>query len=443
MQKTTNLKLILGLGKTGLSCVRHLIRQGANVAVMDSRDNPPGLLELQQQFPNVPIFLGKFDTNILNQASELIVSPGLSLKEPAIAAQIKRGVSVIGDIELFARAAKAKVVAITGSNGKSTVTTLVGEMAKDAGLDTRVGGNLGTPALELITKKEPDLYVLELSSFQLETTFSLAPEVAVILNVTADHMDRYADFAEYLTAKQLIYRHAKNCVLNRDDLQSYAEVSYKNNTTSFGLDAAPHNAFGLQEGFLMYEDQQLITSSELKIKGRHQVANALAALAIGKVLNLPMTKMLATLRAFTGLQHRCQWVRTINGVAFYNDSKATNVGATEATIAGLGAEIKGKVILIAGGMGKDADFSSLHEVVKQYVREAVLIGRDAPIIARCIEGATEIVNATSMEDAVHKAFLAAKPYDAVLLAPACASFDMFNNFEHRGDEFARCVKALN
>jgi len=437
------LKLVVGLGKTGFSCVKYLVSKGHEVVVVDSRPNPPELDNLKKHFPAVKAVMGSFQTEYFKQANLLVVSPGVSLKEPAITAEVSRNIPIIGDIELFALEAKAPVVAITGSNGKSTVTTLVGEMAKAAGRSVVVGGNLGTPVLDLLTSPEPDLYVLELSSFQLETTFSLKPAAAVVLNVTPDHMDRYADFAAYLKAKQLIYRDAKIAIINRDDPPSYAGVNFsETKTLSFGLEAAKNNEFGLQDGFLTYDQEKLIASKDLKIKGRHQIANALAALALGHAVHLPFSAMCKALADFPGLMHRCTWVRNLNGVDFYNDSKGTNVGATLAAISGLGEEISGKIILIAGGLGKDADFSELKAAVIKYVSSVILIGKDAKKIASDLANIAPILFAYSMQEAVEIAYKQAKPGDSVLLSPACASFDMFKNFEHRGELFTSNVRNL-
>jgi UDP-N-acetylmuramoylalanine--D-glutamate ligase len=440
------MKIIIGLGKTGLSVVRYFTRNGITFAGADSRPEPPGFVEFHSQFPQVQTSLGGFSQELLEQADELIVSPGVSLHEPAIAKQIERGIKAIGDIELFARAAKAPIVAITGSNGKSTVTTLVGEMAKQAGWNVRVGGNLGTPALDLLEEKEPDLYVVELSSFQLGTTYSLNATAAVVLNLTPDHMDRYASLDEYRDAKTRIYTHCKNAIINRDDAYSYAGAKLPTNIYSFGLDEPKDSQFGLRavngKNYLAFGKENLITTDELKIKGRHQLSNVLAALALGHAANIPMAAMLETLRRFTGLAHRCQFVRNIDDVNYYNDSKATNVGAAEAALSGLGAEISGKVVLIAGGQGKGADFSVLRPAVTQYVRTLILIGEDAPKINKALEGYTPIVQAQSMPEAVQLAKKYAIAGDAVLLAPACASFDMFKNFEDRGEVFMSLVKEL-
>lgn len=437
------LTIVVGLGKTGLSCVRYLAKQGFEIAVVDSRENPPGLDQLKQEFPAVRISLGKFEAELLNQADELVVSPGVSLREPAIVAQIKRGIPVIGDIELFVRAAKAPIVAITGSNGKSTVTTLVGEMAKAAGINVKVGGNLGTPALELLDDNV-ELYIMELSSFQLDTTYSLQAAAAVVLNVTPDHMDRYADFAAYLASKQKIYHNCKVAIINRDDPVSYSNIKLPANVISFGLQDTKDipNALGIEVGYIKYINKKLFKIKDLKIKGSHNVANCLAGLALGYAINLPEEIMLQTLKEFPGLPHRCEWVATKNNVAWYNDSKGTNVGATEASIKGLGEDLDGKIVLIAGGVGKGADFSSLKTVVDKYVRAVILIGEDANKIAAALQDACKLIYADSMQAAVQVAANETQSGDAVLLSPACASFDMFKNFEHRGEVFAAAVRAL-
>ena len=447
MQATKNM-VVVGLGKTGHSCVRYLKKIGANVAVIDSRENPPDLAELKQEFPDVLVKCGRFDADLLNQADELIVSPGVSINEPAIAAQIAKEKSVIGDIELFARAVKTPVIGITGTNGKSTVTTLVGEMAKAAGWKVGVGGNLGTPALDLLNPAT-ELYVLELSSFQLETTSSLNLAAATVLNISPDHLDRYAGMEEYIAAKQRIFLNANAAVINRDDPTSYSglknlDASFRWHDNSFGLSEPKANEFGLRklnkEIFLAYGNENLIAAKDLLIKGTHQLANALAALALGKAVNLPMPVMLNTLKNFPGLAHRCQWVANKNGVDWYNDSKGTNVYSSLAALEGLGSVIHGKIILLAGGLGKGQDFSPLRSAVQQYAREIILFGQDAPQIAIALKDTVPLVFVKDLAAAVKTAKDAAHSEDAVLLSPACASFDMFRNFEHRGEMFISYVK---
>ncbi len=439
------LHVVVGLGTTGLSCVRHLTKQNIPVAVTDNRPNPPGLNELKQHFPNVPVSLNQFDEKLLSTAAVIVLSPGVSLKEPAIAQQVARGIPIVGDIELFARAATAPVIAITGTNAKSTVTTLVGEMAAAAGVRVQVGGNLGVPALDLLTTPPPELFVLELSSFQLETTYSLAPKVATVLNVTPDHLDRYATVEEYCAVKQHVYSKCEVAVCNRDDPNTECQHAVKRKFY-FTLQTPGKNEFGLlkqkDETYLAFENQILMPTRELPVLGRHYQANALAALAIGFGYGLSLEPMLKVLAQFKGLEHRCQLVRERNGVRWYNDSKGTNVGATLAAIEGLGSEMQGKLILIAGGLGKNADFSSLVPAIKKYVKTVVLIGEAAPILANVIGNAAEIKFAKTMADAIAVADIAAQSDDSVLLSPACASYDMFKNFEHRGEVFAQVVQGL-
>jgi UDP-N-acetylmuramoylalanine--D-glutamate ligase len=435
--------IVIGLGKTGISVIRYLRSNGSKVIAVDNRMTPPALEELKHSFPDVPYYLGTFDEQLFMQASVLAVSPGISTKIPAIKKCQDNGIEIIGDIELFARAAKKPIVAITGSNGKSTVTTLVGDILKNYGKRVGMGGNLGTSALDLLNQ-EVDYYVLELSSFQLETTYSLQAEVATVLNLSEDHMDRYQNLAEYREAKLRIYNGATIQVINFDDpqLHPYFDTSYNNRTVSFSLDN-PDADFCLQGDYLLNCSKKIMVVDELKIRGRHNVSNALAAMAIGHSLGVPISSMATTLRSFPGLDHRCQWVRIIAGVSWYNDSKGTNVGATEAAIAGLGATLSGKkIILIAGGVGKGADFSLLLDVLAKYVKLTILLGQDAPLIHRALESAGNLLYADSMASAVKLAYDNARSGDIVLLSPACASFDMFNNFEHRGDVFISEVNGI-
>ncbi len=442
--------LIVGLGKTGLSCARFLTAQGVPLAVTDSRVQPPGLIELQQNLPDIAVFVGGFDPAAFAAAQQLVVSPGVSLREPLIAEAMLRGTPVLGDIELFARYAKAPVVAITGSNGKSTVTTLVAEMAKSAGLTVRVGGNLGTPALDLLEAVEPDLYVLELSSFQLETTASLSAAAAVVLNISVDHMDRYQNMGEYIAAKERVYHGTGVMVLNADDAAVMAMAQSDRGVVSFGLNGSGSelkvNDFGVinpaGQAWLAHGTQPLMAVSDVRIKGLHNIANALAALALGNAVGLPMDAMLNTLRDFPGLPHRSQWIAELDGVAWYNDSKGTNVGATLAALQGMALGMFGKVVLIAGGLGKDADFTPLRQTVLEKARAVVLMGRDAPLIEAALNGAVPVAHATTMQDAVIQARYLAQPGDVVLLSPACASFDMFSGYEERGQVFTDAVLGL-
>ncbi|WP_067862407.1 UDP-N-acetylmuramoyl-L-alanine--D-glutamate ligase [Neptuniibacter marinus] len=443
-----NFKIVIGLGQTGLACARFLATKGTSFSVVDSRENPPGADELKHEFPDVDLRCGPFDSEYLKRATELILSPGVTQKEPAIQAAVSQGVQLSGDIDLFCREVKAPIIAITGSNAKSTVTTLVGEMAKAAGLDVGVCGNIGTPVLEMLGQPEKGLYVLELSSFQLETTHELRAEVATVLNVTPDHLDRYDNQIQgYYQAKHRIFRGAKHVVINRDDALTAPLLSKNVVTHSYGLDKPDIKAFGLLEEqgehWLSLGFEKLLPVSELKIRGSHNIANALASMAIGHAAGLPMEAMVKALKAFSGLKHRCQWVSDKNGISYFNDSKGTNVGATVAALVGLGETLSGsqKLVLIAGGVGKGADFSDLASPLQRFGRGLVYLGEDGERLAAAC-GNLEKVAAISMTDAVEKAADLAELGDIVLLSPACASFDMFSGFPARGDAFVDAVAVL-
>lgn len=438
-------RIVVGLGKTGLSVARYLARQGMPFAVVDTRPAPPELASLQRDYPQIEVRCGELDVDFLCRAHELVVSPGLPLGTPALLDAVARGVKISGDIDLFSHAAKAPIVAITGSNAKSTVTTLVGLMAEAAGVRVAVGGNLGTPALDLLDDSI-ELYVLELSSFQLETTEHLGAEVATCLNVSEDHMDRYKRLPVYHRAKHRIFRGARQIVVNRDDPLSQPLLPPHVSCWTFGLGEPHFKDFGLLdvrgEKHLAFQFDVLMPVRALKIRGTHNQANALAALALGHAVGLPFAPMLETLRQFAGLAHRCQWVAERQAVSYYDDSKATNVGAALAAIEGLGADISGQLVLIAGGDGKGADFSSLREPIARYCRAVILIGRDADQLAEVLAGAVPLYPAPTLEAAVQQASALALAGDAVLLSPACASLDMFKNFEERGRVFAAAVKEL-
>src|SRR5512143_588443 len=415
--------VVVGLGKTGLSCARFLAARGIHFVIADSRITPPGIEEMRQYFPAVAIHLGPFDAELFNNAEQLVLSPGVAPQEPAIAAARQKGVPVIGDIELFARHVNAPVVAITGSNGKSTVTTLVGEMAKAAGIKVRVGGNLGTPALDLLEGEAPDLYVLELSSFQLEVTDSLNARAATVLNISEDHLDRHGTVEEYAAIKQRVFRGDGVMVINRDDPVVAAMAESDRRVVTFSLNEKAQNGdYGLQQQdgdtWIAKGTQRLIATKEIRIAGRHNWANAMASLALGEAVGLPMPGMTDVLRSFPGLPHRCQWIAELNGVNWYEDSKGTNVGATLAALEGMPGN---KVVLIAGGQGKGQDFSPLRPAVIARARAVVLIGEDAALIARALEQSVPLINATTMDDAVARAGEAAQRGDTVLLSPACAS----------------------
>jgi UDP-N-acetylmuramoylalanine--D-glutamate ligase len=426
--------VILGLGKTGLSCVHYFLRQGVTPMVLDTRANPPGRQELPA---SVELRCGELDVTLLTQAELIIASPGIALATPALQAAAAAGIEIIGDIELFVRAAQAPIVAITGSNGKSTVTTLVGEMAAEAGIQVGVGGNIGTPALDLLLSP-CDLYVLELSSFQLETTFSLQAAAATILNLSEDHLDRYDGMAGYLAAKQRIYAGAQHILVNRDDDATQPQVGTV--WQSFGLDAASYGRIQHQGAlWLAVEGEPRLPVAELNIVGAHNQMNALAAMALCDAVAVPRAAQLTVLRRFSGLPHRCQFVREHQGVRWINDSKATNVGSTLAAVAGLAESVQGRLILIAGGQGKGQDFAPLQALLGHGIDLMLCFGQDADLLCALGPQTERVADLTA---AVARAREVAQAGDWVLLAPACASLDMFKNFEQRGDCFSALVEAL-
>jgi UDP-N-acetylmuramoylalanine--D-glutamate ligase len=436
--------LLVGLGKTGVSCAQHLAKRGWTLAATDSRRDPPGAAQLRSLAPEAAVHCGAFDAGLLGGADMLVVSPGVSLAEPIVQQARNLGIDVVGDIELFARAADAPVVGITGTNGKSTVTTLLGRMAERAGLQVKVGGNLGTPALDLLENTQaPQLYVLELSSFQLDSTVSLTLLAAAVLNVTPDHMDRYATPQAYANSKARIYARCGTAVLNLDDAQVRAMPTGAARRLGFSLkmpdaDYALSAGDGLQRA-LTRHGKTLLTLSALRLSGLHNAANALASLALGEAAGLPMPVMLEELREFSGLPHRSQWVADIAGVRYINDSKGTNVGATLAAVAGM----RGPLILIAGGDGKGQDFTPLANAFTGKVRHAVLLGRDAAQLARALHGVCGLHLCATLDEAVAKAASLAQPGDTVLLSPACASLDMFRDYAQRGELFSAAVMGLN
>lgn len=446
MQLKDKQVLVLGLGETGLSALRWLNRQGARLSVADTRENPPGVDTLKTELPHVTLHTGAF-TSAMFEAKDLVVcSPGIALSEPEIQAAIARGISVVGDVELFAqfRPADAKVIAITGANGKTTVTTLVGEMCKAAGLNTIVAGNIGLPVLDALSMPAPDVYVLELSSFQLETTSNLVIDAATMLNLSEDHMDRYDGMQSYAIAKARIFYHAKLQVLNRDDAWSMLMSRPKLPQVTFGLNEPDdEQAYGLREvdgeTWLCCGRHDLMNIRDLKIAGLHNAANALAAIALCRGIGLEYAPIMQTLYNFKGLPHRVEWVAEIDEVDYYDDSKGTNVGATCAAIAGLPR----KVVLIAGGDGKGQDFSPLKQPVAENARAVVLIGRDAKLIEDVLlETGVAMYHAVDLPEAVNIATKLAQTGDAVLLSPACASLDMFKNYVHRAEVFVAAVKRL-
>lgn len=435
--------LVVGMGVTGLSCARFLTRQGVALRLVDDRETPPLLETFRQEFVGSDIRLGRFDEAALQGIDTLLLSPGVSRQHPFVQLALQRRIEVIGDIELFARFVNAPVIGITGSNGKSTVTTLVGELLAQAGKTAQVGGNLGTPALDLLQSPPPDFYVLELSSFQLESTESLAPEAAVILNISPDHMDRYTDVSAYAGSKARIYRHARHVIVNKDDPAVAAiAANFPGPHIAFTAQPPAVGEFGLVERngevFLAHGEQLLIVAGELRLEGGHNLANALAALALVCAAGVSPYQVLPALRNFAGLPHRCQWVAEYNGVRWINDSKATNIGAAAAAV----GSMPGSIVLIGGGDGKGADFAALRETVRGKVKAAVLLGKDAPLLETALRDVTTCVRVADMQAAVERAAALAEPGDTVLLAPACASLDMYTNYMARGDDFSRCTLRL-
>lgn len=455
MMKAENARqaLVVGLGLTGQSCVRHLAAAGYAVTGVDTRAQPPKLDDLRREFPDLELHTGGMPEHLFDRPGMLVVSPGLSLKEGPIARAIAQGAQPVGDIELFARALRARlhldssaplpVLAITGANGKSTVTAMTGAICAAAGLATQVGGNIGTPALALLDRETAQAYVLELSSFQLETTWTLNAHAATVLNITPDHMDRYQGMDEYAAAKARIFMGSGTRILNADDARVMAMTMAGRPVIRFGLGrpSAPGD-YGLRdqngETWLVRGDTALMPASEVPLPGRHNLANALAAIALAQTLGVSSADCRAAIRAFRGLPHRTELVAEIDGVRWINDSKGTNVGATVAALAGMTSP----VVLIAGGDGKGQDFAPLREPLARQGRALVLIGRDAPLIRQAVGEVVTLRGAADLPAAVRMARSLAQRGDIVLLSPACASFDMFRNYEHRGDVFREAVHAL-
>ncbi len=449
--------LVLGMGETGLSMAKWLSRQGANVRAADSRAAPPNRDAMQRAVPAAQVFTGAFAVKTFAGIDLIAISPGVPLAEPLVQQAAKRGVSVVGDIELFALALgqtgspKQKILAITGSNGKTTVTAMAGAMVKRAGWDAEVAGNIGPAVLDALMQREdsgklPQAWVLEISSFQLETTRSLNPDAAAVLNLCEDHFDRYAGMQDYAAAKAMIFLGEGGGVqiLNRDDPLVRAMALPGRKQMTFGLDApVAESDFGLlRDGgdtWLVQGRARLMKTSELAITGLHNAANALAALAICRAVELPFEPLLQALREFEGLPHRMEKVAAFGGITFYDDSKGTNVGATVAALNGMTQ----RVVLIAGGDGKGQDFSPLRQPLTECARAVVLIGRDAGKIAATLAGCgVPLHQAETMEEAVQQSFVLCQQGDAVLMSPACASLDMFRNYAHRAEVFVAAVREL-
>jgi UDP-N-acetylmuramoylalanine--D-glutamate ligase len=435
---------VIGLGISGRSVVNFLAGQGHSVLAMDERTD---VLDVETEFnvyPNVKVFGGPLDAEKISRCGQVVVSPGVPLEEPAVAAAISAGCEVIGDIELFARRARAPIVAITGTNGKSTVTTLVAKMLEAAGKEVRCGGNLGTPALALLGTPEPDFYVLEVSSFQLELTTTLAPNVACLLNITPDHLDRHHTFERYIAAKARILTRAAIGIVNADD-EAVRALSWGGLRVEFSLGEPNSDQYGLRSRnkikVLAIGDSDILDCAELALPGAHNIANVLAAIAVVDACGIDRTNALTALKTFSGLPHRCERVAMINDVQFINDSKATNPGAASASVKGVMASVAGGVV-IAGGQSKRAPFDEFTDAIATYAHTLVLLGEAGSELSRLVDRRVACVFATDMDAAVRAAAAAARAGEVVLLAPACASFDMYENYAVRGDAFRAAVAAL-
>ncbi|MBP8816337.1 MAG: UDP-N-acetylmuramoyl-L-alanine--D-glutamate ligase [Psychrobacter sp.] len=459
LHKGSGLQVVVGLGQSGLSVAQYLTKQGYQVAVTDNQVNPtlaeqlPAAVEIRQ--------FGAIDADLLQQAARIIISPGISLKNPAVAAAREANIPVVSDIQLFCEACRVPIVAITGSNAKSTVTTLVGQMAADAGVNVGVGGNIGVPALTLLSNTEMELVVLELSSFQLETVTNLGAQVATVLNMSPDHLDRHGDMLGYHQAKHRIFQGAKSVVINREDALTRPLVADNLPRLSTGIHAPDKGQYGLitdSEGqtYLARGTERLLSADKLRIKGRHNLLNAQAALALGELAGLPLDSMLATLQNFTGLEHRCEYVATVDGIDYFNDSKGTNIGSTMAAVEGLGAVYApkdGKLLLILGGQGKGQQFGELTPFINQYVSQVLFIGEDSQQVEQHLRAAgindddvymhqcQTLEGAFATIQQVTKSSLS--QVQAVLLSPACASFDQFSGFAERGKYFSQLVNQLD
>lgn len=440
---------VVGLGVTGLAAVRFLRQLGYSVIAFETFSASKGISQLQTELPDVPIEIGALSAEKLMQAQQVLLSPGVPRSQLAIASIVAAGIPVRGDIDWFARYALRPILAVTGANGKSTVASWLAHVLQEAHVPVALGGNIGVPALELLRQPEPVAYVLELSSFQLESTESLACEVACVLNVTPDHLDRYPSFEAYALTKQRIYRGAKHVVVNRDDPLTYGLFPQTVTVHSFGADRPEPGQFGVIEkegqAHLAHGETALMPADELRLKGAHNVQNALAVLAMAHAFGMPVDSLLAPLKTYGGLAHRCEVVGEKSGVVFYNDSKATNVGAAVSAVQGLGPlhRVDGQpgIVLLLGGRGKGADFSPLRDVVAEHVSDVYVFGESASALADVLKDVVDLHMVDSMEAALSAAVTHVKAPGAILLAPACSSFDQFLNFEVRGQQFTQCVQA--
>lgn len=435
------LYVILGLGVTGLSTAHYLHKKNLPFFVIDTRENPTNLPEFRTHFPKIEVLLGGLHLERLLSATHLILSPGLSPELPELLQARKQGIAILSDVELFAKEVSRPVIAITGSNAKGSVTTLVADMINASGKKALAGGNIGVGCLDLLKLPLPDVYVLELSSFQLETTYSLRAWAATILNISPDHLDRHGNMGNYIAAKQRIYQGAQNAIYNHDD-QATVPLIKTPHTLSFGFEGDFHLLDENGKTFLAHHQKKIIATSELKIFGKHNHLNALAAMALASTLNLPTDAIISALQGFTGLRHRCQWIGEYQGATWFDDSKGTNVGATQAALEGLGSTLDGKIVLIAGGLGKGADFSVLRPQVTQFVKTIILFGQDAPLLEDALGDIVCCHRVNNLQEAVNLAPTLSQSNDAVLLSPACASLDMFKDYHDRGEQFITFFKEL-
>lgn len=433
--------VIIGLGVTGLSMARYLYARGISFVMADTRTLPPKLDSFKREFPSVEVYLGELSTSLFKGVRRILVSPGVDINSQHIRAAVRQGTECYGDIELFANNTQKPIVAITGSNGKSTVTSLVTAMAKSAGVKAYAGGNLGFPAMELLGFHDAELFVLELSSFQLESTYSLKPRVSAVLNISPDHLDRHDNMDCYTSIKAKIYAGAATSVINRDD-RFIAKMKTSGVVVSFGLSHSGDDGFGVvHDGgntFLTKGKHRLLATKKLALQGETGVLNSLAALAIGEALGLSLEKMLGTLKDFKGLPHRLSFIGKAGGVSWFNDSKGTNIGASISSLRSLQANI----ILLAGGVFKGGDLHLLHDAVARHAKHVILFGQDAGLLKQALHGAVSTHTANSIRDAVCVAQNLSKSGDKVLLSPACASFDMYENYIARGEDFESCVREM-
>jgi UDP-N-acetylmuramoylalanine--D-glutamate ligase len=441
--------IIVGLGATGYSCVEYFYNLGIPIKVMDTRDNPPNLIKFNKLFNDIPVHLGSLYEPWLLQADKIVVSPGVSLSSLAIQKVIAKGITITNDIQIFIdalqqRAVKPQIVAITGSNGKSTVVRMIESIANSAGLNPAICGNIGIPVLSLLNKTNINLFILELSSFQLDITNYLPVDVATVLNITPDHLDRHKDLTTYTAVKNKIYLHAANVVHNAEDSATLPQTTNKDaNIVSFSSTAPQNNQFGINtsnnQQYLASVNNNYLSTNKLMVKGKHNQINALAAIALSKAIYINDAAITTGLKIFKGLEHRCQWVGCYNNVNWFNDSKATNIGSTAACLACIETNTVKGITLLAGGDGKGVDFSPLSDIIKLRVKNLIVYGKDAHKIANTFADYCSVHQSNSLQHAVITAHKITKKFEAVVLSPACSSLDMFDSFAHRGEVFMQLV----